>query len=370
MRNRRISQSPKTPRIDKTFFILVIILVVLGLIVIADASAPQALALFHDKFYFMRSQSIWSVLGLVVMLVASKIDYKIWNKFAYPIFGISMALLIVVLFPGVGARTLGARRWLGFGIFSFQPAEFIKLSLAMLLAKIVTERKNTLFLFVPVLVTCGLIMLEPDLGTTLIVAGMAVSVLFLSDIKIFQFIGAILLGVFSSLVVVILSPYRRDRLLTFLHKSQDPLGTDYHIRQILLALGSGGFWGIGLGQGEQKYLFLPEAATDSVFATIGEELGFIGSFLILGLFLVFVLRALKIAKNAPDRFSFLLGVGISAWIGVQTLLNIGSMVAIVPLTGVPLPFFSYGGSSLVMLFLACGILLNISRNSVVKNERK
>lgn len=363
MRNPRFKKTPKFTRkgIDKTFLVLVLLLVSLGLIVIADASAPQALNLFHDKFYFLRTQALWTVIGLIVMFVVSIIPYKIWNKLAYPLFGLSVAMLIFVLLPGVGSKVLGARRWVGFGIASFQPAELVKLSLAILLAKIVSEWKNTLLLFIPVALVAGLIMLEPDLGTTIIVVGISVSILLLSDIKPLHFLATILMGIVASIGLILVSPYRRDRLLTFLHRTEDPLGADYHIRQILLALGSGGFWGIGLGQGEQKYLFLPEAATDSVFATIGEELGFIGSFVVIALFLIFVLRAFRIAKNAPDKFSFLLGVGLGSWIGIQTLLNIGSMVALVPLTGVPLPFFSYGGSSLVMLFVACGVLLSISR---------
>jgi len=207
-----------------------------------------------------------------------------------------------------------------------------------------------------------LIMFQPDLGTALVVGGTAMTQIFVSGISIFYFLGALLIGILASFVLIITSTYRRDRLMTFLEQTHDPLGKSYHIRQVLLALGSGGLFGVGLGASRQKYLFLPEAATDSIFAVVAEEVGFIGALIILFLFVAFIIRGLKIANNAPDKFSQLLATGIVAWIGVQIFLNIGSMVALTPLTGVPLPFFSYGGSALTMVLVAAGILLNISKH--------
>jgi cell division protein FtsW len=200
------------------------------------------------------------------------------------------------------------------------------------------------------------------LGTTIIVGAIGMTQIFLSGINLFYFFGAAALGGLAGFLLIVTSSYRKARLLSFLEQTQDPLGRSYHIRQILLALGSGGLFGVGLGQSRQKFLFLPEAATDSIFAIIAEEVGFIGAAVLLVLFALWVYKGLKIVRAAPDKFSQILSAGIVAWIGGQTFLNIGSMVALVPLTGVPLPFISYGGSALVMVLLASGILLNISRH--------
>lgn len=359
MRNIHLSKQKK--KIDKNFLTLVLILVVGGLIAVADASAPEALSIFHDKFYFFKQQFLWAIFGLVVMFVVSLVNYKFWSKIATPLFIISFILLIIVLFPGVGQKTLGARRWISLGFFNIQPSEIIKLTLAIFLAKIAEKGKNSLTFFIPLALVFGLIMLEPDLGTGLIIIALGLSQIFVAGINILHLIGASIIGLIGSLGLILLSSYRRERLLTFIQKSQDPLGHDYHIRQILLALGSGGLFGVGLGQSRQKYLFIPQASTDSIFAVIAEEIGFLGALVIISLFSLFIFKGLKIAKNAPDAFSRVLATGICAWIGIQVMLNIGSAVALLPLTGIPLPFFSYGGSSLVMLLLGSGILLNISK---------
>ena len=209
-------------------------------------------------------------------------------------------------------------------------------------------------------------MLEPDLGTTLIVGTIGMVQIFLSGIAIVPFLGWIFSAIVSVAVLIMISPYRRDRIMTFLEVGSDPLGKEYHIRQILLALGSGGLFGLGIGQSKQKYLFLPEASTDSIFAAIAEEIGFIGSVALVALFAYFVFKAIKIAAKAPDQFSKILAIGITAWIGGQIILNLSSMTALTPLTGIPLPFFSYGGTSLLMILASCGILLNISRYATKK----
>ncbi len=265
------------------------------------------------------------------------------------------------MIPGVGSRVLGARRWIFLGPISIQPSEIIKFTLALYLAKLGAKEKGIISYLVPVGLTVILIMLQPDLGTTLIVLSIAIAQIFVSGIGFLKFIGISILGILGSLSFALSSSYRRERLLTFFQQSQDPLGRDYHLRQILLALGSGGLFGVGLGSSRQKFLFLPEAATDSIFAIIAEEIGFIGAGVIIILIIVFILRALRITQKAPDKFSFMLGTGIVVWIASQVVLNIGSMVSLVPLTGVPLPFFSYGGSALSMILASCGILLNISK---------
>lgn len=346
---------------DRNFLILVLCLVMLGLIAVADVSAPQALNMFGDKFYFLRQQLIWAGIGLGVFFVTTKVHFSFWEKAATPFFVVSLVLLFVVLLPGLGFSALGARRWIDLGFFSLQPSELIKLSLALYLAKVAAKNKKPSSYFIPLLLVAGLIMLQPDLGTTIVVATIGLSQIFVSGVNLFYIGAAVVTGAVSAVLLIVLSPYRRDRLLTFLEISRDPLGKSYHIRQILLALGSGGIFGVGLGASRQKFLFLPESSTDSIFAVIAEELGLIGGLAIIILFVYFLIKGLSIAKNAPDKFSQTAAVGITVWIAGQAFLNIAAMVALVPLTGIPLPLFSYGGSSLVMVLTACGILFSISK---------
>lgn len=347
-------------RIDKALFYLVLVLTFLGLVAVADASAPQALFNFNDKFYFLKQQAVWAGIGLLLFFVASRIKYTFWEKLATPLFFASVAILVVVLIPGLSYKALGARRWIDLGFFSFQPSEFIKLALVIYFAKLAKRSKSPISYFLPLGIILGLIMLQPDLGTALVVSIIGFSQIFISGINIFHFLGALIIGALGTAGLILISPYRKDRVLTFFEATADPLGKGYHIRQILLALGSGGIFGVGIGASRQKYLFLPEAATDSIFAIIAEELGFIGSVVLIFLFVFFLYRGFRIARGAPDVFSRMLAFGITMWIGGQAALNIASMVALTPLTGIPLPFFSYGGSSLVMILVACGILLNIS----------
>lgn len=354
--------------IDRGLLILVLIFVFVGLIAVADASAPQALSTYGDKFYLFKQQLIWAGVGLVALFVTSKINYKFWEKVATPIFLLSLIPLLIVLLPHLGFKALGARRWIDTGLFNFQPSELIKLSLSLFLAKVASKDKNAISYFLPLIVVIVFIMLQPDLGTALVVAIIGLSQIFVSGVSLLYFAGALLVGFLGTLGLVLISPYRKERLLTFLQMERDPLGASYHIRQVLLGLGAGGIFGVGLGASRQKYLFLPEASTDSVFAVIAEELGLIGAVSIIFLFVFFIYKGLKIALGAPDLFSKVLVVGITAWIGGQTFLNIASMVALVPLTGIPLPFISYGGSSLVTVLAACGILLNVSKYST--HERK
>jgi cell division protein FtsW len=349
-------------QIDRALLFLTIILVLLGLVAVADASAPQAVSVFSDRFYFVKQQIVWAFFGVLSLLIVANIPYKFWENIALFVFIISVALLIVVLIPGFGTKTLGARRWLSLGPITIQPSEFVKLATALYFAKLSAKEKSILAYLVPLGLVFALIMLQPDLGTTLVVAAIGMVQVFASGISILTFLATLIGGGIISFILIVTSDYRRERFFTFIKQSQDPLGKSYHIRQVLLALGLGGFWGVGLGASRQKYLFLPEAATDSIFAIIAEEVGFLGASVLIILFAYFVYKAFKISSGAPDKFSKILGIGISTWIATQTLLNIGSMLALVPLTGIPLPFFSYGGSALVMLLIAVGILLNISKH--------
>ena len=351
----------QTKSFDSRFLFITFLLLALGLIAVADASAPQALSLFGDKYYFVKQQLVWGGVGVILLFIVSRIHYGFWEKLATPVFWISVIFLVLVLFPSFGITALGAKRWIVLGPLRFQPSELTKLTLAIYLAKVASKGKSTLSFIVPIAVLGALIMLQPDLGTTLVTVGIGMAQIFYSGVNLLAFLGFGALGALATVGLVMVSPYRRARFMTFLQQSQDPLGRDYHIKQILLALGSGGVIGTGLGQSRQKYLFLPEAATDSIFAIIAEEVGFIGSLILIVVFAAFIYRGISIASRAPDKFSQVLALGLTAWIGGQAILNIAAMVALVPLTGIPLPFFSYGGSSLVMILISCGILLNISR---------
>jgi cell division protein FtsW len=358
---KKIKLKKQKKEFDRVLFYLAIVLTVFGLIAVTDASAPSAVRTFSDKFYFAKQQALWAVIGSIALIVLTRLHYSFWEKYATYLFFGTVALLILVLIPGLSSKVLGARRWLVIGPVNVQPSEIIKLTLAMYIAKVAASNMKIAAFFFPVIIVATLIMFQPDLGTTIAVVGIAAAQIFVSGINLFYFVAAVVTAGMAGLILILSSDYRRDRLLTYFKQAQDPLGKAYHIRQVLFALGLGGFWGVGLGESRQKYLFLPEAATDSIFAVIAEEVGFVGGLIIILLFLYFIYRGLKIAQNAPDTFSKVLATGIVAWIGGQAFLNIAAMVAIVPLTGIPLPFFSYGGSALLSVMAGTGILLNISK---------
>jgi len=291
-------------------------------------------------------------------------DYNQLRKSASFLFLFALGFLAAVLI--IGQTTHGTTGWLRFGPLGFQPVELVKIILIIVLAKFLSRTdfsaaRSIIMSLVFTAILFGLVMLQPDLGTTIIIAVMGLIQIFVSDVNLLHLAGAIVVGTISTAGLIFLSPYRRARLDTYLEASSDPLGKSYHIRQVLMALGSGGIFGVGLGASRQKYLFLPESSTDSIFAVIAEELGLLGAVLIIVLFAYFFLKGIAIARNSPDRFSKVLSVGITVWIAGQAFLNIAAMVALVPLTGIPLPFISYGGSSLVMILAACGILLNVSK---------
>jgi len=357
--------------VDKNILVTAISLTVFGLIAVADASAPQALNVFNDRFYFVKQQAIWALVGIIGMVILSKIPYMLWEKVAAPAFFLSLLLLIAVLIPGIGSTALGARRWIYLGFFSVQPSEIIKFSLSLYFAKLASNNKSRLLSFViPLGVISLLVMIQPDLGTTLIINSIGLTQIFVSGVNIFHFLGIIVGGAGLSVLAIMTSAYRRARLLTFFAQTQDPLGRSYHIRQILLSLGLGGVFGVGIGASRQKFLFLPESATDSIFAVIAEEIGFVGATILIFVLLYFVYKLINVARFAPDKFSKVLSTGLASWIFFQIFLNIGSILAIVPLTGVPLPFISYGGSALTMTLCATGILLNISSYADTPKKKK
>ncbi len=331
---------------------------------VGNASVVDAVRDFGDKWYYLKLQSVWLVLGLICFALASKYPYKKLEKIAPTLILISVVLLVLVLIPGFGNRLLGARRWISLGVFRLQPAELVKLTMALYLASLLKKPKEKFGAFmVAVAGVAGLVMLEPDLGTTIVVVGMSFLTFFGSGGKIKSILSMIPLGAMVLGGLILISPYRLNRLKTFMDHSQDPLGSSYHIQQVLLSLGSGGIFGEGIGQSRQKYEFLPEVTTDSIFAVIAEELGFIGGVAVLGVFLLLISTGMKIARQTEDKFGSNLALAITCWIGLQALVNISAMVALVPLTGIPLPFISYGGSALVVNMLGMGILVNIAKSN-------
>ena len=361
-----VSLKSQVQRIDRTLLGLAVALTLFGILMVYNASVAIAFRNFGDKYHFARQQAIWGAIGLVVMFFASKFPYKKLTKMATPLMLLTILFLGLVLIPDVGTQALGARRWLGFGDFSFQPAEFAKLASIIFIATYLTKKGRTTSLWILMIVLVGLVLAEPDLGTAVILAGSSLSLFFISGGSLIALFIAGIVGLVAGAALILFSPYRRERLLTFLDIGHDPLGASYHVRQVLLALGSGGLFGLGIGASRQKYEFLPEATTDSIFAIIGEELGFIGATLLIIAFLVIIFRGIEIARKAPDQFGQLLAAGIISWIAIQTLINLAAMVAIVPLTGVPLPFISYGGSSLIITLTGIGILLNVSKHQLAK----
>lgn len=348
---------------DYWLTVVTIILALFGILMVYDSSVAIAIRDFSDQYHFVREQLRWLVVGAGLLVGVSLVDYHKWYKFALPLLVATLVLLASVFVPGIGIRALGAHRWITTGFFVFQPAELAKLSFIIYLAAWFSfPEKNRIGAFLLLLImVVGLVVIEPDLGTALIILASAVTLYFLSGAPIWQFLILIPFFLLSVGGVAIVSPYRMRRITTFFNPENDPLGASYHIRQVLLALGSGGLSGIGIGQSRQKYEYLPEANTDSIFAIVGEELGFIGAITVIVLFLFLVWRGFRIAKRAPDTFGRFLALGISSLIGIQTVINLAAMVALVPLTGVPLPLISYGGSSLIVLLVGLGILLNISR---------
>jgi cell division protein FtsW len=356
---------------DYILSILIALMVLVGLVMISSASVVMSRNVAGvDNFYFF-SQLKAAAVGFFLLYIVSRIDYRIWSKYAkYLLIG-NIILLIMVFIPHIGFGYGGANRWIKIGpIFLGQPSEFIKLTLILYLSSWFENKgndiKNLWLGTAPFAALIGvivfLVMKQPDMGTTSVLAVTAGVIYFVAGASYVHIAGMLSVGVAGLIVLIKTAPYRMARLMIFLNPASDQSGTGYHINQALLAVGSGGLFGVGFGRSIQKFNYLPEAATDSIFAIISEELGLIRASLVIVLFIAFAMRGYKIAKNAPDVFSRLVASGITTWIVAQAFINIMAILSMIPLTGVPLPFISYGGSSLVTLLIATGILLNISRN--------
>ena len=355
--------------VDWSLFGSIIGLTAFGVLMVYNASVPEALRDFQDKYFYVKYQLFWAFLGLIFLMIALVLPLNFWKKISCPLFILNIFLLILVLIPGIGMEIKGARRWLDLGFSTLQPSEFIKFTFCLYLATWLEKPRRIIHFLCLLGLVILLVMLEPDLGTTVVIATTAFLIYFLSGAPIFKILPLGLLGILAGLIIIFSSSYRKERVMTFLNPSQDPLGSSYHVRQVLLALGSGGLTGVGLGQSRQKYEYLPEATTDSIFAIIAEEIGFLGASILIIFMLFTVLKSLNISYHSTNSFSILLAGGISFWWAIQIIVNLGAMVAIFPLTGIPLPFISYGGSSLISVLTGAGLLLNISKYRV-KDERK
>lgn len=354
---------------DRAFFGIVLILIFFGLAAVSSASAVLSFDRFGNNNYYFFRQIIFVGAGLAAIFIVSRIDYHIWKAWSRPLMFAGLVLLAAVLLPQAGFQIGSSRSWFKAGSFFLQPSEFVKLAVIFYLASWFERKKeaesNFWFgILPPILVTglaVALIIAQPDLGTAAVVAMIVFAVLFAAGARL-PYLGVISgFGIAALWFLVKLSPSRAARIITFLDPSLDPRGIGYHINQAVLAIGSGGFWGYGYAASRQKHNYLPEPIGDSIFAVMAEELGFLRIVLLVGAFAALGILGIRIAKGAPDKFGQLTAIGITSWIVLQALINIGAISGLLPLTGITLPFISYGGSSMLSLCIAVGVILNISR---------
>ena len=366
------SQRSGTKRVsaDYTLLAVTMTLALVGLVMVFSASAIVAGNRFHDPGFFLKRQVAWLAFGLLLMHLTSRIDYPLWKKLSIPMLFGMLLLLVMVLVPGLGVAAKGARRWLRLGPISMQPAEMVKLVTVIYIAAYLTKKGDKITSFreglLPALIVLGLlsglVLLEPDLGTVVVLGLVTVGMCFLAGARVAHLLTLGLCAIPVVLVLVLGSSYRRQRLMTFLAPWKDAGDAGFQITQSFLAFGSGGPFGVGLGEGKQKLYFLPEAHTDFVLALVGEELGLVGTVTVILLFAVFVWRGFQIAARARVPFGRYLGMGITLLIGGQALVNAAVVTGLLPTKGLTLPFVSYGGSSLVVSLIGVGVLLSISRD--------
>lgn len=356
---------------DAVLILTVAILLAVGIVMVYSASVVRAQEELGDGLFYLKRQALFAGIGLVAMYACSMIHYWHWARWSKPILIIGIVLLVLVLVPGLGIERNGAQRWLGFGPAPFQPSEFMKFAMVLFVADYMTRRRDKLRTwrgFLPPLPVLGLVLLlimgQPDMGTAMSVAATVFLMLYIGGVSVLHLGGLGLVGAATAVYYAFSAEYRRERILNFLDPWRDPLGDSYQVIQGLLALASGGLFGVGLGRSRQKFFYLPEPHTDYIFAIIGEELGFLGAAVVVLLFLLFAWRGYLVAVNAPDRFSSLLAAGVTTMIIVQGLMNLAVVTASMPATGIPLPLISSGGSSLVVTLMGVGLLLGVSRYTV------
>ncbi|PTM59221.1 stage V sporulation protein E [Desmospora activa] len=356
---------------DLVIIVVIFLLLTLGVVMVYSASAAYSLHKFGDSFFYAKRQMLFAALGVFLMLVVSRLDPQLFQRWAKPGLLICFILLVAVLIPGVGMTRNGAQSWLGIGAFSIQPSEFSKMGIILFLSWYLTQNAHRVSSFSKGLLTplaiagtvFALIMMQPDLGTGTVMMGTAVVMIYAAGARLKHLLGLSLVGVLGFVGLVLAAPYRIQRITAFLNPWQDPLGAGYQLIQSLYAIGPGGLMGLGLGMSRQKHLYLPEPHTDFIFSILAEELGFIGAGTAIILFGILAWRGLRVAITAPDLFSSLVAAGVTGMIVIQAVINIGVVTGAFPVTGITLPFLSYGGSSLTLTLVAVGLLLNLSRFS-------
>jgi cell division protein FtsW len=373
---RRAPARPRSrSRVGNTSYVLLfavlVVLNLIGLVMVLSASSVVALEHQGTPYYYFLRQVMWLVAGSVVFVLTLRVDYRRWRRLSIPLLGVTVVLLLLVFVPGLGVNANGSSRWLGYGNFGIQPSEFAKLAVLLFSADLLARRRHlvtdTRATLRPVLVVfafvAGLILLQPNLGTTIVLACIVFAVLFTSGVPLGPLVGYGGVGVLGAAALALGKSYRRARLLAFLHPWSDPQGIGYQNIQSQVSLASGGWFGVGLGASRAKWGFLPYAHTDFIFAIIGEELGLFGALLVVSLFVGLGILGVRAALLAADPFGRLLAVGITTWFCVQAFVNIGAVIGVLPITGVPLPFISFGGSSLLATTAAAGVLCNVARHA-------
>lgn len=358
------------------------LLLLLGVILVYDATVVYSFTVFGGKYHFLLLQSMWVLLGLLGTFFLSLFDYHRLARLSLPVLGLSLVLLLLVFVPGIGVEIYGARRWISLGAFTFQPSEFAKFALILYLSSwfsadrrargslTIAPHHQLINFSLLLLLMIGLVLLQPNLSIAMILSGIALALYFVSGAPLKHFLFLSGCACIAGVLLMVSSPYRLQRLTTYLNPSSaDVLKEGYHLNQIRIALGSGGLWGRGLGQSRQKYDFLPEVCSDSIFAIVGEELGFVGGVLLILTLVYFLFRTFCVAGRAPDTLGQLLAVGFGSWFALQIFVNLSAMVGLIPLTGVTLPFISCGGSAALVSLAGLGVLINISRQTTRESTR-
>lgn len=356
-------------KMNKFLFFTVVLLSIFGIIMIYSSSSIWAMYKFNNEYHYLILQSIFLLIGIIVMYIISKIDYKIYLKYSNIILIICFILLVLVLIPGIGKVRNGSQSWFGIGPFGIQPSEAAKIGLIIFTSKYLSSssvflgnfKKGVLPILCVLILVFGLIMLQPDLGTASVLFIAIIAMLFVSGVNMKFFVGMGITGLIGLVILIIIAPYRMDRITSFINPWKDPLGTGFQIIQSLYAIGPGGLLGQGFGSSIQKHFYLPEPQTDFIFSIITEEFGLVGAIIVVSFFLVILYNGFKVALNCEDKFGKYLAYGIIFQIMFQALMNLMVVIGMIPVTGVTLPFLSYGGSSLLISCASIGIILNISR---------
>lgn len=354
---------------DYMLLTVILLLVAIGLLLVYSSSHIWAEYKYDDTFFFVKRQLLFIGAGLLGMIIVMKIPYQFWKANALWIILLCFLLLLLVLIPGVGLVRGGARSWIGVGAFSIQPSEFMKLGLILFLARILADypkhitslKKGFLPITSLLFLSFGLIMLQPDLGTGVVLVATCMVMMYVAGARISHFMSLGMIGLIGFVMLIISAPYRLKRITAFLNPWEDPLGDGFQIIQSLYAIGPGGLFGVGYGNSLQKYFYLPEPQTDFIFAILGEEFGFIGGIVVISLFVILFWRGCRVAMYASDGFAKHAALGITAMLTIQVMINISVVIGLIPVTGITLPFLSYGGSSLTLALCSVGILLNISK---------